>query len=163
MRRLLPLLLMTVVVALSLSADKTRRRHIKVKPEITVSPAAITAPSTTDTICCGLDSLISRSGYDKPLHSRVETIFITNRLDRPLTHLSLSIIYRDMQGRQLHRATRQLDCNIPPGETRMLTFSSWDRQMSFYYHRSRPPKRSPGTPFDISTTVVSAVVTSGSH
>ncbi|MDE6371258.1 MAG: FxLYD domain-containing protein [Duncaniella sp.] len=93
---------------------------------------------------------ITLSGYDKPLRTTHETLLVTNSTSRPVTGIGLTVNYLDMQGRQLHSRTDTLLIAVPPGETRMLRFPSWDRQQSYYYHLGPEPRSSRFTPYTIS-------------
>ena len=104
------------------------------------------------------DSLLVIAGYDKPLNSRTESLFITNRLDRELTEVTLRLSYSDAKGRMLHEATRKLRVIIPSGATRRVEFPSWDRQQTFYYLHGRKPRTANVSPFDVACKVESAVV-----
>ena len=84
---------------------------------------------------------ITFSGFDKPQSSNVETLFITNGTDRTLSGVNLYIEYLDSEGRQLNKRFIRLSCAIPPGETRYAEIPTWDKQHSFYYHRSQAAKR----------------------
>ena len=95
---------------------------------------------------------------DKPLNSRTESLFITNRLDRELTEVTLRLSYSDAKGRMLHEATRKLRVIIPSGATRRVEFPSWDRQQTFYYLHGRKPRTANVSPFDVACKVESAVV-----
>lgn len=88
------------------------------------------------------------AGYDKKPRVSKESLFITNTTDRTLTALSFDIEYLTMSGRQLNRRRVALKCNIPAGETRLVSIDSWDEQRSFHYHRSDRGKAST-TPYDI--------------
>ncbi len=99
------------------------------------------------------DSLVVISGYDKPLRSSKETLFATNRSDRALQRMALTIAYYDTQGRLIHKRSCMLPARIPAGESRQLSFSSWDIQQSFYYLNSRKPKVSGAVPYDIAVKV----------
>ena len=92
------------------------------------------------------DGDITLSGYDKPLRSSVESMFVTNHTSDTLTALRLDCTYTDLRGRELHSATRQ------------ITFPSWDRQHSFYYHRSQKPRRAAAAPYDFKCRVTSITV-----
>lgn len=92
---------------------------------------------------------IQLSGYDKPLRTPRETILVTNSTPRPVSGLSVTITYTDMQGRQLHERTDTLRADIPAGETRMLRLPTWDTQHSYYYHRGQQPRTANVTPYDI--------------
>lgn len=155
MRRL-PLTLTIVAVALTAAPSKkqrTTRRPLQTTPmEITLAP--------TDSVVSLDTADITLAGYDKPLRSRRETIFATNASPDSLTisSLRISITYRDNRGRQLHHRSVWINTRIPPGQTRQLSFPSWDTQQSFYYRRSKQP-RSVATPYDITALADSATIT----
>ncbi len=88
------------------------------------------------------------SGFDKKLSSDNESFFITNKTDRVLTAIELEIEYLTPDGRQLDKKFHDLRCNIPAGETRKIDIKTWDKQHSFYYHKT-PPARGGGSPFTV--------------
>ena len=153
-RLLLAVAVIIVTAAVTAVGQNTKRPKLKVK-ETTETPSGNKA--TIDTIATP-EGAITLSGYDKPLQTRVETIFVTNNYTRRLHAIRLIINYTDLAGRQLHSATRWVTCDIPPGETRMITFGSWDRQQSFYYRHSRRPVRASGTAYDVTVTIPSIAV-----
>lgn len=139
-------LLLAIILVVAGSAvalpDKTTRTGLRPVQKPAESPIR-------DTVAVSADSVLDIVGYDKPLRSRKESLFITNRSGRHLEKAELLLNYRDMEGRQLHQVTRWVECDIPAGETRQVTFPSWDTQLSFYYHLSRPPRSGSVTPFDV--------------
>lgn len=96
------------------------------------------AYQTSDTLAADPDSLITFSGYDKTLRSHKETILAFNGSKDTITALTIMITYMDMQGHQLHVRRVTLRQPLPPGERRMFTFASWDKQNSYYFHRTEP-------------------------
>lgn len=104
-----------------------------------------------DTITAPIDS-VTLSGYEKPLRSATESVFITNSSERHIIGVVITTAYYDMSGRLLHKATRRHTTDIPPGETRQITYRSWDIQKSFYYCGS-PQPRVAAVPFDIKQRV----------
>lgn len=92
----------------------------------------------SDTMTANPDSLITFSGYDKTLRSHKETILAFNGSTDTVTALTIMITYMDMQGHQLHVRRVTLRQPLPPGERRMFTFASWDKQNSYYFHRTEP-------------------------
>lgn len=88
------------------------------------------------------------SGYDKKLTSTRESLFVSNNTGRRILGLRLTIVYRDMKGRELHSRELTLMEDIADGHRRHLDFKSWDTQKAFYSHRS-VPKRSAGTPYKV--------------
>lgn len=122
---------------------------------------AVTETQTCDSAVATGDSAMILRGYDKPLRSSKESIFVTNTLDLGVTAVHITIDYTDLQGRQLHRRARWIATDIPPRQTRQLSFPSWDRQQAFYYHLSRPP-RSSAAPYRI-TAVIDSVTVRGNR
>lgn len=100
---------------------------------------------------CNFDEIkekIRFYGFDKTVTSPKESFFISNRLDKQATAFEIEITYFDMQHRQLHQRLVQVECEIPPGETRRVDVKSWDTQKAFYFHQSAAPRRQ-ATPFDV--------------
>ncbi len=98
------------------------------------------------------------TGFDKPLRSAYESMFVTNRLESQVSGVVFSVEYYDMRGRKLHSRQLTVNVDIPPGETRQLTFRTWDRQQSFYYHRSSKPRRADATPFDVVVRIEKVII-----
>lgn len=157
MRRL-PLILAIATIALTAASAKkqrTTRGSLRAdNVERSVSPDSLIPLRYAD---------ISLAGYDKPLRARRETIFATNTSPDSLSvkSIKLTITYSDSRGRQLHRRSVWIEAEIPPGQTRQLSFPSWDSQQSFYYRLSRQP-RSVATPYDITAVADSAAITATS-
>lgn len=165
-----PSLHLIIIIGLALLAAPAAhgRRVVRTGPRaLRPERAAATVADTTAAATVLADTIapargeLRLSGFDKPLRSRTETFFVTNSLaDTTATVVSLTVRldYSAMDGRQLHSAERTVRCHIPPGQTRRVEVPSWDRQQTFYYHRNSPPPRAQGTPFKVSSTVVSAVI-----
>lgn len=93
-------------------------------------------------------------GFDKTVGSSIESFFISNGLEETLAGVEVEITYLDMKGRQLHKRSVKIDCDIPAGETKRTDVKSWDTQKSFYFHQSVKPKRQ-ATPFDVRLSLIS--------
>lgn len=93
-------------------------------------------------------------GFDKTAGSSMESFFISNGLKENIKGMEIQITYFDMQGRQLHKRTVNIDCDIPAGETKRTDTKSWDTQKSFYFHQSVKPKRQ-ATPFTVKLDLLS--------
>lgn len=149
-----------ILLALLLAAPcPTQGRKVK-KPVATASArrshSAASGIAPFDTIFSPAADSVAAAGFEKTLRSTSESIFITNASARDIVSLSLSITYTDMQGRMLHKATHAVAPpeGIPAGQTRMVSFPSFDRQSLFYYHLSPLPKRAVrATPFKVKVTV----------
>lgn len=111
-------------------------------------PSVISLESDSVDFSCRIVPAIRFYGFDKTVTSGVESFFISNGLDKAIRGMEIEIIYYDMKGRQLHRRTVSIDCDIPPGETMRTDIKSWDTQKSFYFHQSVKPRRQ-ATPFDV--------------
>jgi len=148
-------LLWVIVSLLLLPVTADARKHRSRK--LNIDPAAIDRLSPSDMIVEGVDSLVAFSGYDKPLNSNYETFFASNNNDRRLLKLWVTLNYMTTDGRQFHARSEEIRTNIPSGESRQLTLRSFDRQHSFYYHRSRKPRSNDGiAPFKVTIAIDSA-------
>lgn len=150
--RHLTLIALIILGTLVAGADRTTRKNLRVKR----TTAKTDTTAVADTVMPSAGMLIV-SGYDKPLRSRRESLFVTNRSNRTLKAVTLRITYLDADGRQLHVADRTLNTDIPAGETRQLTFPSWDRQMTFYYLLTGKPRTADGSPYTVTVQPVTAV------
>ena len=80
-------------------------------------------------------------GFDKPLNSAHESFFITNTLDIDIAGVDLEIEYLTTDSLPLHKRIVKIECNVPKKETRKVDIESWDKQKSFYYHKSSKPRK----------------------
>lgn len=140
------LIITLALLMLAASAVQARKVNSRRGSMATQSSRHVSQP--LDTVAAA-DSLVSFSGYDKPLRTTRETLFITNTISRRLLRVAFTIAYYDLPGRLIHKQSHNVAADVPAGESRRLTFPSWDRQQSFYYHRSRKPKVSGATPYGI--------------
>lgn len=149
-----PLLILSLLVSvLSLQAQDTTRRGLKAKKTET-EQTRVTAPAYTDTIVAPKPHALDISGYDKPLRSRRETFFASNNTDDTLESLSFTVTYLDRSSRQLHQRAERINITIPAGETRQISFKSWDTQLAFYYINSPVPARAQqATPYEVKISV----------
>lgn len=105
------------------------------------------------------DSLkITATGYSKPQGSNVETLFLTNADTCTVSGCFISLTYTTADGRMLHRRSVCLPDRIPAGETRLVTFRSWDPQHDFYYYRNETPRQDNKMPYRVAFSIDSARV-----
>lgn len=114
---------------------KTTRHNLKAARHATVSADASKLTPATDSLTI--------SGYDKPLRSGQETLFVTNHSRSEISLVSVTITYTSVNGEMLHQRSINIPCAIPEGETRQLAFRSWDKQQAYYHHTTRVIPRSP--------------------
>lgn len=100
-------------------------------------------------------------GYDKPLRSSRECFFVSNNTGFDITCVFFTAQYIDTKGRQFHEVSNDRRVDIPDGETRQITFPSWDKQQSFYYVGSTRSRAS-GTPYNIRISIDSISVSTSS-
>ncbi len=148
-------IILSFIFVLFCSAQRTTRKHLKVKDNHSITLVG-------DTITNINDSILKISGYDKPLNSYKESFFATNNSNDTIIHIQLTFNYFDSQKRQLHSATKNINCTIPPGETRQLSISSWDKQKAFFYYRSPQPRRQ-ATPYSVTHSIDFVVTTKSNH
>lgn len=152
---LTPLLSVITVAILALPIQPDRHRTTRRNLHRTDPTPNRTAEADTIVPSSGMVIL---SGYDKPLRSSRESIFVTNRSRRAISAITLRIVYSDTKERQLHSRDITIATHIPPGETRQLTFSSWDRQHAFYFHLTGKPRTADGSPYTVRVTPLSVVI-----
>ncbi len=89
------------------------------------------------------------SGYDKTANSSKETFHVINRSDTTIKKAGIRITYLDLRNRMLHSRETVINCDVPKGETRLVSIKSWDEQHTFYYYLSPEPKKT-ATPYKLS-------------
>ena len=139
-------------------AQRTTRQHLNAA--VQAGQAASIPDIRADTIKGEDLACFTVTGYEKPLRSTRETLMLHAAADAPAINAILLILdYSDMSGRQLHSRTLAVPTDVAAGQTRMLTFRSWDVNKVFYYHLNRPPRTSAqGTPYAVRVTVVGALI-----
>lgn len=149
MNRLAAILLLSLPVLLCASPQHLTRRL----PPASRRTAAAAEPCDTVRDRHITDS-VTVAGFDKPLRSVRESMFVTNRTPDSITGLGIEISYYDTQHRLLHRADHTVSCDIPAGETRRIEVRSFDRAGSFHYRLSPLPRGTrAATPFDATVRV----------
>lgn len=158
MKKMLIAAVVAVLCCLAAHGQRTTRPRL-----VLASPQqqSAVAPIMADTI--GADSAracVRFSGFEKTLRSRRESVHATNLLAADtIAAIEIEIEYLDLKGRQLHSRTISVDCEIPPGQTRMVDFPSWDKQQVWHYRLSKPPRsEAQATPFDVRIAPISLVV-----
>lgn len=145
------LAILTATISMDVIAQRTTRKNLNKRTVL--SQPKQQASVRNDTILKPGNSLVKLSGYDKPLNTSVESILATNLSSDTIKSISLRIGYFDTSSRELHQRTVDVQCDIPPGGTRLLSYPTWDKQKSFYYIRSKKPKRGIATPYEVSCSV----------
>ncbi|MGM9852807.1 MAG: hypothetical protein ACI30N_02425 [Muribaculaceae bacterium] len=112
-----------------------------------------------DTVTAGIEASVTVSGYEKPLRASKETVLVTNNdTIRALDELTLIIEYKTTAGRMLHKRTVTVYPLVEPGETRLVTFPTWDINRLFYYHLNQPRTNSQATPYTVSIIPVQGIM-----
>lgn len=153
--RYIPAFVLSLLIPFSALAKRQKTTIPgKLTPAIPIETVQTTAPCDTliASSDCDLREMIQLAGYDKPISASRETLHISNlSTERTLVGVRLSIVYLDRQGRQLHSRDVDIETDVPPGETRIVSFPTWDPQRSFYYKDSVKPRRI-ATPYTIRVT-----------
>lgn len=148
MRKLLLIFALLSAICVQAQRVKTKIKTDKQEPEEMVAGSFMVGSQCS--VCNNgyrLDQ-VKYSRFDKPASSILETFSVTNTTDRTLKAVGLFLEYRTPDGLQLHKRYVRIDCDIPPGETRMLSVRSFDKQKSYYYQGSAKPRKR-ATPFDV--------------
>lgn len=141
--------LLLIAVAISATAQRTTRRGLCASDTSTAI-----ATAAADTLHTPQPDSVKISGYDKPLRSSYETMFVTNKSALPISGMRLQLEYFDTSGRILHSRQCDVAADIPSGTTRQISLRSWDRQKSFYYLLSTPPRKADATPYDVRCSII---------
>lgn len=151
---LLVILITALTFPLCSSADtRTTRKKLKRITEVTDTLSHIDNDS-----CAVCDSLLF-SNYDKPLRSTKETFFIDNNSCRTLRAVTVTLTYLHLDGTMIHSREITLACDIPPGERRQLSRTSWDIQLAYYYAGTRIiPRTKKAIPFKVHAVITHAVL-----
>ncbi len=122
------------------------------------APESITVATIADSTAIGS---IAVSAYDKPLRSLRETFFVTNGNESDtVASLRLTFTYHTVaDSLMLHRRTVTVPCEIPPGQTRQLYTTAWDRQYTYYSAGTRiQPSSNKAIPYLTTIEIVAATV-----
>lgn len=145
--------LLAICLMLAAIIPATARRQSTTRKNLTpadIAPAA----HCLDTLALPADTAVVIAGFDKPLRSRQESFIVVNHLPDTISGMNISLNYTDVASRQLHNREHTLNITVPPGESRMAHIPAWDRQMSYYYIRSRRPPRATATAFSVQARVL---------
>lgn len=145
----------------NLSARRIRTAHkvLKAPAESSIPgsfPERVVLKADTTLEWKSIAERIRFSGFDKTPSSNKESFFITNSTDSTLHGMSVEIEYTDLNGRELHRRSMDIECDIPSSDTRRVDIPTWDLQHAFRHYRCAATRR-PTTPFRVSVILQSVV------
>ncbi|MDE6756408.1 MAG: hypothetical protein K2J66_04615 [Muribaculaceae bacterium] len=145
------------VISLVFAVETVARRQRTTRGNVVGRNVTGPGQAAVDTFIIPDNSEVLLYGYDKPLRSRQETVFVANHTLHDITGLTFTTRYIDTKGRTFHQVSRRVRADIPSGATRKIDYRSWDTQQSFYYVGSRRTRAS-GTPYDVRLSVDTAFV-----
>lgn len=145
------------VISLVFAVETVARRQRTTRGNVVGRNVTGPGQAAVDTFIIPDSSEVLLYGYDKPLRSRQETVFVANHTLHDITGLTFTTRYIDTKGRTFHQVSRRVRADIPSGATRKIDYRSWDTQQSFYYVGSRRTRAS-GTPYDVRLSVDTAFV-----
>lgn len=105
---------------------------------------------STDTL---LKDSIHFSGYDKPINATKESFLVINNSRHNIKKVGIRLTYLDLNDRMLHSRETEAECDVPSGETRLLSIPTWDRLHTFFYYSGPEPHRV-ATPYKIAITLL---------
>ncbi len=139
-------------IAVKVKVDKTGKTPAGANAQSGAGEAAHRWINAGDSACQAIVNLVSFSGYDKSLSANKETFLVVNDSPAALSGLRLTIGYFDLSGRQLHQREVVIERDLPSGSTRMVDIPSFDTQKSYYYYKSKVPRKS-ATPYKVTIRV----------
>lgn len=92
---------------------------------------------------------VTLRGYTKRASDSRESFLITNNTGGRMSHVRLRFRYSSLSGELLNERKVTVEVNLRPGETRLVSVPSWDKQRMFYYHAGPKPRKA-ATPYQIS-------------
>lgn len=151
-----------VIAAACLAVFGAEARNIRTGPGRLVRDVAADRVSESagrggyDTIVPRREREVILRGYDKPNAAVRESFFAVNNTADSLTlgGMEIELTYIAMDGRMLHRVTRWVPCDIPPGQTRSLSIPTWDINHAFHYYLTPAPKRKPSEPYRVKSRLL---------
>lgn len=150
--RLTTIILLLLSIAIGTLEMQARRRQTT-RTGINGRTAMVEATAeAVDSFIIPDSSDVQLYGYDKPLRSRTETVFVANNTAFDIEAVAITTQYLDSKGRQFHQSHRRIAVEIPAGETRKVDYPSWDKQQSFYYVGSKRPRTS-ASPYSVAQSV----------
>lgn len=139
---------LTATMLLTTSAQRSNTtRQGRLKPVSESRELPVRAVTVVDSV--SPDSVVI-DRYDKPLRSLRETFFVTNHYSDTVVSLRLMLRYDAVDGTMLHSRRATISCDVPPGETRQLYLTAWDRQFTYYYDNTRiRPRSAKAVPYTV--------------
>ncbi len=153
-------ILLVVFASLTVTSQNTHRRGAKRTAVAAQTTAAVAYANDTIADADVIGAKVRVDDFRKATVSRVESVMLTNLTKTDtILGLEVDIDYRTEDGRQLNRRTVTLRATVPPGETRFVSFNSFDRQQLFYYRGTPPAKPTARTtPFDVTITPLRLII-----
>lgn len=145
MRKLMTMMLLVGLVALAVGA-RTRTTQSGLRDDGT--PVENLADVEVDSTLALDPHAVTLRGFAKRAGDSKETFFVTNNTSHAISHVSLLLRYRTLDDEMLHERTVTVNVGAGPGETRMVSVPSFDKQRLFYYYNGPRPRKS-ATPFKV--------------
>lgn len=117
------------------------------------SKEELPAPMKVDTLLTPVipftPMVVGLYGYTKRQNDAKETFVLRNETHNyRISRVVLKLIYKTEAGESFHSREVSLECDLLPGESRMLSIGSFDVSKMYYYYKM-PPKKASGIPFRI--------------
>lgn len=147
MKRIITIAVALICAATMSSRVKTTRKNLQSSLATSVvAPEELCDSDSCDHSAKFVANAVTIRGYSKRLSDSDETFFVTNNIESRLGHITLTLLYTDVDGKMLHKRTETVNCDIKKGESRMIKIRSFDRHRRFYYYLGPRPRKS-ATPY----------------
>ncbi|MBP5560759.1 MAG: hypothetical protein J6X70_03025 [Muribaculaceae bacterium] len=145
MRKLMTLMAFVALIAAATQA-RTRTTQSGLRDDGT--PVENIADVEIDSTLALDPHAVTLRGFAKRASDTKETFFVTNNTEHAISHVCLLLRYRTLDDEMLHERTVTVTVGAAPGETRMVSVPSFDKQRLFYYYNGPRPRKS-ATPFKV--------------
>ena len=101
------------VISLVFAVETVARRQRTTRGNVVGRNVTGPGQAAVDTFIIPDSSEVLLYGYDKPLRSRQETVFVANHTLHDITALIFTTRYIDTKGRTFHQVSRRVRADIP--------------------------------------------------
>jgi len=152
MRRLI-FITITAIAMTSIANSRTRTTQTQLKNKSLVVETVPDA-EVPDSLLREIEpNAVTLKGFSKKASDSRESFFVTNNTSHRISNVRLLMRYSQMNGEMLHQRTANVEVNLKPGETRLVSIKTFDLQRLFYYYAGPKPRKS-ATPFKVAFRLI---------
>ena len=142
-------LLIALLLCLSLAAGarvRTTQTHLTTNAAI-VPDIALADTLAPDSAAIPAGAVTLRGFYKRASDTR-ESFFVTSHLPSRISAVRILLRYTTLDGTMLTERQLSIPVDLQPGQSKMVTVPSFDKQRAFYFHAGPRPRKN-ATPFQV--------------